>query len=216
MNHIFIDANSVKQGRSVEYLARPRETEQVWSALAVGKISILTCTIFFLLVTGHGKLKTGYLFFPFRRAHQLLLWMVKPWLSLLVTACLSMPSLREFNGYFPGFQQHKFCVFGPHQFGHQLVQKHSVCECRICNSLHYSSGQKCLQEETKPDIHASSSLTIKAGGNKKDKQYQEKAACKRPCIKVGSTNTLIGNHSRSSKLQTRLNQHQCRMIWGSE
>lgn len=69
------------------------------------------------------------------------------------------------------------------------VQKHSICEGRICNSLCYFSGQKCFQEE-KPDIHSSSPLMIKDEENKfkkkknlkkrktKKKHYQENAACK--------------------------------------
>lgn len=57
---------------------------------------------------------------------------------------------------------------------------------------------------------------IKDGENKKDKHYQEKAACEKPSIKVDSTATSISNHSRSSEPQTRLNQHQFSKIWGSD
>uniref|UniRef100_A0A8C4U9F5 3-hydroxyanthranilate 3,4-dioxygenase n=1 Tax=Falco tinnunculus TaxID=100819 RepID=A0A8C4U9F5_FALTI len=46
------------------------------------------------------------------------------------------------------------------------------------------SVAEVLQKETKSDIHSSSPLTIEAGENKKDKHYQEKAAIKRPGIKV--------------------------------
>lgn len=53
MKHVFIDANSFRQGTSAEYLARLHKAEQVRSALSVEKISILTCRIFFLLTTVH-------------------------------------------------------------------------------------------------------------------------------------------------------------------
>lgn len=53
MKHIFIDANSVRQGTSAGYLASPHKTEQVRSAPSVENISILTCRIFFLLMTEH-------------------------------------------------------------------------------------------------------------------------------------------------------------------
>lgn len=67
------------------------------------------------------------------------------------------------------------------------------------------------QNETFILVHL---LGLKLGEIKK--HYQLKSACKRACMKVDITNTPTGNHSRYSELQTRLNHHQCRKIWGSD
>lgn len=192
MKHVFIDANSVRWRRSAEYLARPCKTvfclkcsfsrkdfhTYLQRFLSAGNKPWKTKSCPSLLslqegastVTMDGKTLT-----------------LTAGDSLLVRAQSLWVEMSDSIAWFPRLQQHKFCLFGPYQAGHQLVQKHSFCDCRTCNSLHYSLGQKCLLEETKPGIHSSSPCMIKLS-KIKDK-HQEKAANKRPCIKVDGKNT---------------------------